>query len=238
MSMFDWFKRKQQIRKTAVAASSGLGHVDATRPIGRRRNAKPVLPPRNTEPSVPSESAKEERAGNRELLFGVVRESMVRAGVLSSSYKFKVLSLDQRGKQFLVMMDLAREYAGEPDRMAEIEALIAQRAKGRYDIFVKGVYWRVNEHVALGRPEPALVAKVAAGAALTPAAVAPVVPQPQIKPPKYDPIDADEVNAFRSALESGTPVPKRDYPEFADTEALKPLADAEGLSTTQYGDLN
>ena len=43
----------------------------------------------------------------RELLYAVVREAMVRAGVLSSSYKFKVLSLDPRGRQFLVMVDLA-----------------------------------------------------------------------------------------------------------------------------------
>ena len=62
----------------------------------------------------------------RELLYTVVRDAMVRAGVLSASYKFKVLSLDQRGRQFLVMMDLAREYGGETARLSEIEALIAQ----------------------------------------------------------------------------------------------------------------
>ena len=31
--------------------------------------------------------------------------------------KFKVLSLDQRGRQFLVMMDLARRYGGETVRL-------------------------------------------------------------------------------------------------------------------------
>jgi hypothetical protein len=43
----------------------------------------------------------------REMLYAVVREAMVRAGVLSSTYKFKVLSLDPRGRQFMVMVDLA-----------------------------------------------------------------------------------------------------------------------------------
>lgn len=34
--------------------------------------------------------------------------AMTRAGVLSASYKFKVLSLDRLGSEFLVMMDLTR----------------------------------------------------------------------------------------------------------------------------------
>src|SRR5574343_431788 len=55
------------------------------------------------------------------LLYTVVRDAMVRAGVLSASYKFKVLSLDQRGRQFLVMMDLAREYGGETARLRSEE---------------------------------------------------------------------------------------------------------------------
>jgi hypothetical protein len=33
---------------------------------------------------------------------------MTRAGILSSSYKFKVLSLDSRSDQYLIMMDLGR----------------------------------------------------------------------------------------------------------------------------------
>ena len=74
---------------------------------------------------------------------------------LSASYKFKVLSLDQRGRQFLVMMDLAREYGGETARLSEIEALIAQTAKTRYDILVTAVYWRINDHVAVGLPQRA-----------------------------------------------------------------------------------
>ena len=86
----------------------------------------------------------------RELLYAVVREAMVRAGVLSSSYKFKVLSLDPRGRQFMVMVDLAEGAASDTSRLAEIEAMIAQSAKARYEIVVSAVYWRANEHVAIG----------------------------------------------------------------------------------------
>ena len=85
---------------------------------------------------------------------------MIKAGVLSSTYKFKVLSLDSRGRQYLIMMDLARQYAGETARLAEIEGLIAQHAKVRHDILVTAVYWRVNEHVTAGLSRVRSVAPV------------------------------------------------------------------------------
>ncbi len=132
------------------AEPSGLLNADATVPLAPGRPGQPLLQP------VPPEHAanrKNERMERRELLYTVVRVAMVRAGVLSASYKFKVLSLDQRGRQFLVMMDLAREYGGETARLSEIEALIAQTAKTRYDILVTAVYWRINDHVAVGLPQ-------------------------------------------------------------------------------------
>lgn len=154
MSLFSWFSRKPAPSKakprSAGAEPSGLLNADATVPLAPGRPGQPLLQP------VPPEHAanrKNERMERRELLYTVVRDAMVRAGVLSASYKFKVLSLDQRGRQFLVMMDLAREYGGETARLSEIEALIAQTAKTRYDILVTAVYWRINDHVAVGLPQ-------------------------------------------------------------------------------------
>lgn len=154
MSLFSWFSRKPAPPKakprSAGAEPSGLLNADATVPLAPERPGQPLLQP------VPPEHAanrKNERMERRELLYTVVRDAMVRAGVLSASYKFKVLSLDQRGRQFLVMMDLAREYGGETARLSEIEALIAQTAKTRYDILVTAVYWRINDHVAVGLPQ-------------------------------------------------------------------------------------
>ena len=156
MSLFSWFSRKPAPPKakprSAGAEPSGLLNADATVPLAPGRPEQPLLQP------VPPEHAanrKNERMERRELLYTVVRDAMVRAGVLSASYKFKVLSLDQRGRQFLVMMDLAREYGGETARLSEIEALIAQTAKTRYDILVTAVYWRINDHVAVGLPQKA-----------------------------------------------------------------------------------
>ncbi len=163
----------------------------------------------------------------RELLYTVVRESMNKMGVLSSSYKFKVLSLDSRGRQYLVMMDLQRLQTGEVARMAEIETLIAQTAKARHDILVTAVYWRLSEQVSAARPS------------VRPAAV--------VTKPAFDPIQLDEVEAFKRALASA-PRPTARTGDFLQTGSLLSpsetgFADTEvddratPLSTTQYGDL-
>ena len=179
MSLFSWFSRKPAPPKakprSAGAEPSGLLNADATVPLAPGRPGQPLLQP------VPPEHAanrKNERMERRELLYAVVRDAMVRAGVLSASYKFKVLSLDQRGRQFLVMMDLAREYGGETARLSEIEALIAQTAKTRYDILVTAVYWRINDHVAVGLPQKGITPTTVPSAAAPQGVVRKPVPAP------------------------------------------------------------
>lgn len=179
MSLFSWFSRKPAPPKakprSAGAEPSGLLNADATVPLAPGRPGQPLLQP------VPPEHAanrKNERMERRELLYTVVRDAMVRAGVLSASYKFKVLSLDQRGRQFLVMMDLAREYGGETARLSEIEALIAQTAKTRYDILVTAVYWRINDHVAVGLPQKGITPTPVPSAAAPQGVVRKSVPAP------------------------------------------------------------
>ena len=179
MSLFSWFSRKPAPPKakprSAGAEPSGLLNADATVPLASGRPGQPLLQP------IPPEHAanrKNERMERRELLYTVVRDAMVRAGVLSASYKFKVLSLDQRGRQFLVMMDLAREYGGETARLSEIEALIAQTAKTRYDILVTAVYWRINDHVAVGLPQKGITPTTVPSAAAPQGVVRKPVPAP------------------------------------------------------------
>ncbi len=227
--------------------SSGLGHVDATVPFsssGKPRGRVPTTPPGS------AANRKGERLERREMLYSVVREAMLRAGVLSSTYKFKVLSLDSRGRQYLIMMDMARQYAGETARLAEIEGLIAQHAKTRHDILVTAVYWRINEHVTAGLSRvsaPTVVPIRPAVAAKPPAAV----PSAPVAPPKpaYEPLHPEEVAAFKNALASvaapgplsapgeivksgrrnPAPPPTFDDTEFDDRPSP--------LSGTQYGDL-
>jgi hypothetical protein len=139
---------------------------------------------------------KGERLARRELLYGVVRECMAKSGVLSASYKFKV-----------------REYGSETSGLAEIEAMIAQSAKTRFDIVVTAVYWRMNEHVAVG-------ANTARAPQAVPSRPAPLIsqPAPLVSQPaplqagpgplsrqggRYEAIQADEVEAFKQALAAG-----------------------------------
>jgi hypothetical protein len=239
MSLLRWFSKKVAA-PAPVAESSDLGDIDATLPYpsgGRSPSKAPQ--------SVPGSPAnrKSERLERRELLYVVVRESMTCAGLLSTSYKFKVLSLDSRGRQYLIMMDMARQNIGDSQRLSDIEIHIAKVAKARHDILVTAVYWRVNEHVTTGLARSLssvpLVAKVA------PAAVAAA----QEVPARYEPLKPDEVAAFKQALASVPPPAGLSAPGeivrsgrrnpappvFQDTE----LDDRNSpLSGTQYGELN
>jgi hypothetical protein len=240
MSLLNWFSKKPPARQDVSEESSGLGHIDATVPFspsGKGRTRGHGKPPGS------AANRKSERLERRELLYSVVREAMIRAGVLSSSYKFKVLSLDSRGRQYLIMMDLARQFVGESARLAEIEGLIAQHAKNLHDILVTAVYWRVNEHVTAGLSRPVSAAPSSRARPEVIAAPAKVVK------PGYEPLQPDEVMAFKHALASvaaskplsapgeivhsgrRNPVPP---PVFEDTE----IDDrASPLSGTQYGEL-
>lgn len=255
MSLFSWlFPKKKKTRSAPAPQSSGLSRMEATRPVSPRRAAAgPEAAQANGQPA----NRKSERMARRELLYGVVREAMTRAGVLSASYKFKVLSLDGRGRQFLLMVDLAREHGGETGRLAEIEALIAQSAKSRYDIVVTAVYWRMNEHVAVGIPgasraTPSQPMPLESQPAALDSAPAPLVAE---KPAagRFEPIQEDEVAAFKQALAAGIARPAPSARAFdgkgvhgpqsytlltgyEDTE-MPDEPRAPALSGTQYGDL-
>lgn len=236
MSLFQWFARKPAPRTPADQASSGLAHVDATVPFGAGSSDRGA-----DASSSHAANRKSERLERRELLYAVVRDAMTRAGVLSASFKFKVLSLDSRGRQYLIMMDLARKDAGAPERLAEIEGVIAQNAKTRHDILVTAVYWRLHEHVTSGlsKPAPTLAAQAAS-----------VRVQSATPPnPRFEPLHADEVAAFKQAIASATaPVPLSAPGEIIKSGRRNPAAEpaeefevgrrASPLSGTQYGDLN
>lgn len=247
MSFFDWLSRKNPAPVSDSGVSSGLGQTDATQPLFSNARPRPKAAVAATHGA--SSSRRAERLERREQLYTVVRECMTQAGVLSSKYKFKVLSLDSKGRDYLVMIDLPRENAVEPERLTDIELLIARNAKNLHGILVTAVYWRLVEQVASNTQTIRTV---------TPAS-RPVVPEPlpakvavSVEPaaPRFEPLQDDEVAAFKKALASVpagkvTPPPgeiirsgRRNpapMPHFADTE----LDDSHSpLSGTQYGDLN
>ena len=234
MSLFSWFSRKPSPSKPrSPIEPSGLLNADATVPLAVGRN--PALEPRPVEHAA---NRKNERMVRRELLYTVVRHAMVRAGVLSASYKFKVLSLDQRGRQFLVMMDLAREFGGETVRLSEIEALIAQTAKARYDILVTAVYWRINDHVAVGIPQKGIAplgaslpaASAAAGVPVR--AASPVAPSLRPAAPvaaAAPPVRPAPIAQARPEAAAVRPAPRYEPIEADEVAAFKrALSDAAG----------
>lgn len=254
MSLFSWLipSRKPTRAMPPPPDSSGLSRVESTRPIAPSRRSAPA-PAANAQPA----NRKNERIARREMLYGVVREAMVRAGVLSSGYKFKVLSLEPHGRQFLVMVDVARGFGDDTSRLAEIEALIAQNAKARHGIVVTAVYWRMNEHVAVGAPlsrtgalrppAPAQPAPVVQPIATAAPAVARPAPRPG-----HEPLHETEVEAFKRALAMGAAMPvaaagaaganpEKSYTlltGYEDTEMTEGRAADGDLSGTQYGQLN
>ena len=227
-----WFSKPKPVAQDTVGESTqGFSRMEATRPVVSQREQAQV-DKAQTKPVASVSSVRAQRLARRDQIFQLVRESMVRSGVLSSGYKFKVLSLDQRGAQFMVMMDLAAEFGGQTDRLAEIEALIAQTAKHRYNVMVQAVYWRFSDHVVLGRPAErnAMIAE-------------PV----RIPAQCYEPLLEDEVAAFKRALAAGVlPMPAKSMPTkrsgllltgYEDTEVADENAGMPVLSATQYGDL-
>src|SRR5690606_40326900 len=83
-------------------------HAPHSSPTRRSSDLRPSGPPAAQQAPRPAPSGhagsaprNDERMQRREQLYAVVRDVMVRAGVLSAGYKFKVLSLDPRGAQFL-----------------------------------------------------------------------------------------------------------------------------------------
>ena len=245
MSLFNWLSREKQ---TKAPAETGAGPAE----------------PNRGGAAAPAAPRKTDRMARRELLYSVVRESMARAGVLSASYKFKVLSLDTAGRQFLVMVDLASSERAGPELLCDIEAVITQRAKSRHDLVVSGVYWRRSDQMgAAARPAASRQQRAAAAAKPSQPAellsdLPPSVPAPQqpATAGSFDPIEEDELAALRAALANGgaaaQPAPAPACAVAASPAEAEPAAtgfqdtvvrrdaDARGrtLSSTQAGDLS
>lgn len=135
----------------------------------------------------------ERMAFRREMLYEAIKVTMQASGVLSASYKFRVVRNDKRGHQYSVMIDLSTDFLanpeGQPARLVAVGANITRNAMARYGIVVAGVYWRVNEELQ--------------GFDKTPAEAAPAEPAAQTPRQKYERATADELAAFEAAWQKG-----------------------------------
>lgn len=256
MSFLNWFSDKPQ--QAGAAANDEQKRASAARDKGATSVPQRLSP----EQPAPADSGKLKRHARREQLYVAIREAMTRSGVLSASYKFKVLSLDQSGNEFLVMMDLAKAFGGTSEQLSGIEASITQHAKARFEITVPAVYWRLEEMAVAVKQAPTPPQAVQAPVVQAPAVVhaeANVETRAPVKPatPRYEPIQADEVAAFKQALVAASAQGTAVAPEkgvkvqsgprsrsytlltgFEDTEMPPEFSTSPALSSTQYGDLN
>jgi hypothetical protein len=275
MGLFNWLTRKPNeddaardssvleiTEPTALAARPAGGAINPSLPS----NVGGVVQAAAQSAAVRGEARRNERNAHRELLHQIVRESMVRVGMLSASYKFKVLSLDPRGQHFLVMMDLPREFAEQVEGLREIERLITGSAKTRHGMIVNAVYWRVLPvNATASGPVPMPSAPVplqqpSAPMAMPQAVAAPARPSAS----KGEPVLDDEIVALRKALASGgapakpvaqataKPAATAAKPAgkdkrgnnpllntgFEETEMIDPDEPFPVLGATQYGTLN
>lgn len=215
MFMLNWLQAKKsaQTRK-GVQARARPSFAQTSLPVISPRRGRRIL--------------------RREQLFSIVRESMIRGGALSSSYAFKVLTLDANGDSFLVLIDLALPVRSMPDEyLLEIERWIQDSSRTRHDMTVRSVYWRrkaVHDQHGL-----ALNAAVAAQARRE-AQVRPdrAMPAPGVDPARtlVQAVGADELEAFQQALrkaakplrpgrsDDGLPVPEShsDFSVLSDTQ--------------------
>lgn len=140
----------------------------------------------------------ERMAFRREMLYEAIKVTMQAHGVLSASYKFRVVRNDKRGHQYLVLIDLSADFLhnreGQPEQLAVVAAAITKNAVARYGILVAGVYWQVNEQIRgfeASRPE----AQHSGGGATAPDSLTPRQ--------KYERATADELAAFEAAWQKG-----------------------------------
>jgi hypothetical protein len=190
MSLFSWLSPGKPAKVQA-------DHSDLSRTEPNRLAVAGAVPP----------NRKSERMARREMLYSVVRESMARAGVLSASYKFKVLSLDSAGRQFLVMVDLAASERADADLLGEIEAGVMQRAKSRHELSVSAVYWRRNDQVGVHASRAGATQQQARAMQAAPSQPAELVSEPAALQPTgasagngIDPIQAEEMAALKAAI--------------------------------------
>ncbi len=244
MSIFSWlFSKPVQQPKPAPSAQ------------------RQAVAQKNPVSAVAAPDLKQQRQDRRDHLYSVVRDAMLRNEVLASHYKFKVLSLDGQGRQFLVMVDLLGEQSLPAEQLAGIETMIGITAAQRYALQVKSVYWRQAGLAAVSVAAAATPVTVPAAAVVTPApnkAVVPDVAAPTprgrggVKQQGFEPIGADEVLAFKNAITANPTSAKQadaGQPQvsglrnaaamtgFEDTQLIEPDDAVSPLSRTQFGDL-
>lgn len=163
----------------------------------------------------------ERMAFRREMLFDSVKTTMQSHGILSGSYRFKVVRADKRGHSFVVMVDLSTDFMdseqGQSRPLQALGASMTKTALGRYGVGIAAVYWRINPELKGFDPER--VAPASAEDTSSPEA------QRSANMRKYERATAQELAAFESAWQKGSELTIGDRTYSSD---LAPLVASDG----------
>lgn len=245
--LFQWPRQP-----VAPAATAGTGPAQGalTAPSGTGGTSKSV-------------AMRLQRHARREKLIALVRENMIRSGVLSASYKFKVLTLEPTGQQFIVMFDIqpGQSMASDPASLAMLESSLQSLAKERLGVEVRHAYWRHVAPVASAGLNPSATAPApvarAFDATTAPAAVKnPTVTQPAVQQPatasptaprrsgpSIDDVSDEEMKALRAALASAQAqapgkAPARGLPDGWHERDFEPTASMDETPQTDFSALS
>ena len=91
----------------------------------------------------------ERMALRRELLYEIIKLSLLSCSVAANTYRFKVMRTDKRGHCFVVLLDMSPTFmagpAGEHVSLKAMAAVLIKNAEISYGLHVGGVYWRADE---------------------------------------------------------------------------------------------
>jgi len=149
--------------------------------------------------TAPVKMSLEERMWfRRKMLYEALTVTMQAHGILSASYRFRVVRNDRRGHQYSVLVDLSTDFLhnreGRPAQLVVLGAAITKNAAARYGIMVAGVYWQVNDRIQGFEPSRSDAQHSGGGA------TAPGLPLPHRK---RDHPTAEEFAAFEAARQEG-----------------------------------
>lgn len=233
MSFFDWLFGKSS--KQAPQQDSIFSEFASNPKEIEKLNVAAELQKRNA-------LRRKEREQRRENLFGIVRECISSNKLFEQGYKFKVLSIDSHGRQFIVLIDLSVASIQDkgPSGLLMIEERIARAALEK-SISVQAVYWRYFAHSLATTTRRAAPPPVQQQPMQTQQSAAPTQPQAAVppaahaagaaapvQPPAFPPAAAAPITPPAAAAAPAAPVPPAAAPSaFPSTQIMASAQEAD-----------
>ena len=237
-------KTEQKILRNATASQENNGsiYLRLLKTITNRiRHSQPPQPPKNGD--APS------RQISNELLFEVIRNSFISAGVLSASYKFKILPNQSATNGVFVLIDVGADFDRSEKNLQTIEKKIVDCVWLTCALQIKAVYWKVG---VIAKPSVQRSVVITKLKKETPAvAMNPLQASDEIQNSMFDQVSKAELAAFEAALKNDKQASQAsqqgvktkrfqqhdmNQQDFEDTETFNPARYSE-LGQTQYANL-